>query len=134
MKRIMFSAIAALGIAAPALAEDFTPADPGLTFEELQTQVVGNSWTYEFEGATIKEYVDPNGELRGESSKDGKYTAHWKLREDGLFCFDYGNLGMDPGQDGCAQLLLKGDKVGVRRLDGLLEATGTFAKGNAFGL
>ena len=132
MKRIMFSAIAALGIVLPALAEDFTPADPGLTFEELQTQVVGNSSTYEYDGATIKEYVDPNGELRGESSKDGKYTAHWKLREDGLFCFDYGNPGMDPGQDGCTQLCSRATRSASGALMGC--SSHRHREGNAFGL
>lgn len=116
-----------------AWAEDFTADDTALTIEQMQQEVVGQSWSGTFEGAAFKEYIDPNGELRGLSGTDS-YVAHWFFRDDGLFCFDYGDVGMDPGQDGCVQLLQKGDIIGWRRLDGHVEGTATLAPANAFGL
>lgn len=130
-------ALAVLALAAITLsraeAADFTTEDPALTIPEMTATVVGNSWSGTFEGTEFKEYIDPNGELRGVSGGES-YVAHWFFREDGIFCFDYGEQGMDPGQDGCVQLLHKGDEIGWRRLDGHVEGSATLAAGNAFGL
>ena len=111
-------------------AETFTVDDPALTIEQMKSAIVGHSWAGGSDGAGYKEFVDPNGELRGNSDKDGKYTAHWKFREDGLFCFDYGA----PNLNGCVQLIMKGDQVAFRRLDELIEGQVTLSGGNPFGL
>jgi len=82
----------------------------------------------------FKEYIDPNGELRGETAEGSSYPGHWTLRDDGLFCWDYGEVGLDPMGDGCAPLLKKDDAVAYRRLDGFVGPTWALAAGNAFGL
>ena len=134
MKHITLALTLCIAFTGLARAADFTTSDPALTLDELKSVITGSSWSGSYDGADYKEYVDPNGELRGDNSKDGKYLAHWKLREDGLFCFDYGTIGMDPGQDGCVQILKKGDQIAYRRLDGEIEGTATLVLGNPFGL
>lgn len=53
--------------ALPLHAEEFTTEDPALTIDEMTAEIVGNSWSGTFEGADFKEYIDPNGELHGNS-------------------------------------------------------------------
>jgi hypothetical protein len=111
-------------------AETFTVDDPALSIVEMKSAIVGHTWIGGADGSGYKEFVDPNGELRGVSNKDGKYTAHWKFRDDGLFCFDYGA----PNLNGCVQLIMKGNQVAFRRLDELIEAQVELKAGNPFGL
>ena len=120
-------------LASPLMADDFTSTEPALTIPQMTDLLVGNSWSGIFEGADFKEYIAENGELRGSSGGE-TYLAHWFFRDDGIFCFDYGDQGLDPGLDGCVQILSKGDQIGWRRLDGEVEGTATLAKGNPFGL
>lgn len=134
MKRTGLALLSVFALAGSASAGDWTNTDAALSLGELKSRIVGNSWSGVFDGDKFSEYVDPNGELRGNSAKNGKYTAHWKLRSDGLFCFDYGKPGMDKDTDGCTQLVLKGTTVAIRRLDGVVEGTVMTAAGNAFGL
>ncbi len=134
MRIISTSALAFVILTSMTLAQDIIADDPAMTIEEMQALLIGNSWSFNDEGADFKEYFDPNGELRGIGA-DGKYTAHWKYREyDNLFCWDNGEIGMDPMTDGCAQFVLKGGVLAVRRLDGYIHAFGKLAPGNAFGL
>lgn len=132
--RVLFAACLAVPGAVFAADADWSNTDKALTLDALKSQIVGNSWSGELDGVKFKEYVDPNGELRGDSEKDGKYTAHWKLREDGLFCFDYDPPGMNAPTDGCVQLIVKGGEVALRLLNGTVEGKFKFEKGNAFKL
>ena len=138
MLRTPLAFLLVLGSAGLLYGADFTAEDPALTLAELKSLIIGNSWSGDLGGpggeASFKEFIDPSGELRGETSKDSKYTAHWLLRDDGLFCWDYGEIGLDPKGDGCAPILKKGSHVAFRRLDGLIGPTWVQSEGNAFGL
>ncbi len=134
MRFITPAFLALIGLASVATAQEISAEDPALSIEEMQATLIGNSWAFTQDGAQFREYFDPNGELRGDGA-DGKYTAHWKYRdEDDLFCWDNGEIGMDPMTDGCAQFVKKGETLAVRRLDGEISAVGVLTQGNAFGL
>ena len=128
--RIAIISLLLMNLSTVAAAETFDTNDTAMTIEEMKAKFVGNSWSGDYEGVTFAEYIDPNGEIRGKSEKDGTYTAHWRFRDDGLFCFDYG----DPSANGCVQLILKGNEIGARRLDGVVEGSYKLSPGNEFKL
>jgi hypothetical protein len=96
----------------------------------LLHRVVGN--TIHFEGASehVFEFLDPAGEIRGESSVHGKFTAHWRLLDDRTICFE----SADPMASGCVGVELKGRNITFIRRDGVIEGPFEFLAGNPRGL
>jgi len=96
----------------------------------LLNRVVGN--TIHFQGADehVFEYLDPSGEIRGESSVKGKFTAHWRLLDDRTLCFE----SADPMASGCVAVELSGKAITFLRRDGVVEGPFDFLPGNPRGL
>ena len=97
---------------------------------ELLNRVVGN--TIHFGGASeqVFEFLDPKGEIRGESSVHGKFTAHWRLLDDRTMCFE----SADPMASGCVSIELDGKMITFLRRDGVVEGPFEFLPGNPRGL
>ena len=49
---------------------------------ELLHRVIGNTIHFQDGGEDVFEYLDPHGEIRGQSSSRGRYTARWRLLDD----------------------------------------------------
>lgn len=135
-KLTALGAVIALAVFAPAatarepLYED-TELGKQMTVARMKRDLVGNSLSWGEPGARRFEYIAPDGSLRGGREDGRRYTLKWRFRAyDNLFCVDSG----DPATSGCVQLLRWGDRISLRRKDGLVELTATLSKGNAFGL
>ena len=92
----------------------------------LLSRVVGS--TIHFKGASedVYEYLDPHGEIRGESSVHGKFSARWRLLDDRTICFE----SADPMQSGCVSVEIRPGEIEFHRRDGLLEGPFEHLPGN----
>lgn len=93
---------------------------------QLLNRVVGNTIHFQGGGEDVYEYLDPKGEIRGESSARGKYSARWRLLDDQTMCFE----SADPMASGCVGVELNGAKITFRRRDGVIEGPFEFLTGN----
>jgi len=96
----------------------------------LLHRVVGNTIHFQSASEHVFEYLDPAGEIRGESSVHGKFTAHWRLLDDRTICFE----SADPMASGCVAVELKGRTITFNRRDGVVEGPFEFLVGNPRGL
>jgi len=96
----------------------------------LLNRVVGNTIHFQGGGEHVFEYLDPAGEIRGESSVKGKFTAHWRLLDDHTICFE----SADPMASGCVAVQLSGKTITFLRRDGVVEGPFDFLPGNPRGL
>jgi len=92
----------------------------------LLHRVVGNTIHFQGAGEDVFEYLDPAGEIRGESSVKGKFTAHCRLLDDRTFCFE----SADPMASGCVAVQLSGKAITFLRRDGVVEGPFEFLAGN----
>jgi hypothetical protein len=96
----------------------------------LLHRVVGNTIHFRAAGEDVFEYLDPKGEIRGESSTRGKYEAHWRLLDDHTMCFE----SADPMASGCVGVELSATQITFHRRDGVVEGPFEFLPGNPRGL
>ena len=96
----------------------------------LMNRVVGNTIHFQGPGEQVFEFLDPAGEIRGESSVHGKFTAHWRLLDDRTICFE----SADPMASGCVSVQLNGNAITFLRRDGVVEGPFEFLSGNPRGL
>ena len=92
----------------------------------LLHRVVGNTLHFASAGEQVFEFLDPSGEIRGESSAHGKYSAHWRLLDDRTMCFE----SADPMASGCVGVELKGRNITFIRRDGVVEGPFELLPGN----
>jgi hypothetical protein len=92
----------------------------------LLNRVVGNTLHFASAGEQVFEFLDPSGEIRGESSAHGKYSAHWRLLDDRTMCFE----SADPMASGCVGVELKGRSLTFIRRDGVIEGPFELLPGN----
>jgi hypothetical protein len=92
----------------------------------LLHRVVGNTIHFQGGGEDVFEYLDPTGEIRGESSAHGKFTARWRLLDDRTMCFE----SADPMASGCVGVELKGTRITFLRRDGVVEGPFELLAGN----
>ena len=112
-----------------------TMAMNGVGAEELDRagllhRVVGNTIHLQGAGEDVFEYLDPAGDIRGESSVKGRFTAHWRLLDDHTICFE----SADPMASGCVAVQLSGKTITFLRRDGVVEGPFGFLPGNPRGL
>jgi hypothetical protein len=93
---------------------------------ELLHRVAGNTIHVQGGGEDVYEYLDPNGEIRGESSAHGRFTARWRLLDDQTMCFE----SADPMASGCVGIELNGTQIVFHRRDGVVEGPFEFLAGN----
>ena len=96
----------------------------------LLHRVVGNTIHYTNSGARVFEFLDPAGDIRGESSQDGKFSACWWLLDERTMCFE----SADPMSGGCLGIELVGDRIALIRRDGVNEGPFELLPGNPRGL
>lgn len=102
-----------------------------MSADEIRADLVGNSMRIGGEGgkATVF-HVVPDGTLVYTSASGKRSELRWRTRDyDNLFCFDSG----DPASSGCVQLLRQGNRVTIRRKDGLVEFAADIVAGDAAG-
>ena len=92
----------------------------------LLSKVVGSTIHFKGAGEDVYEHLDPNGEIRGESSVHGKFSARWRLLDDWTICFE----SADPMQSGCVSVALQPGKIEFHRRDGVLEGPFEHIRGN----
>jgi len=92
----------------------------------LLHRVVGNTIHFQGSGEDVFEYLDPTGEIRGESSVHGKFSARWRLLDAQTMCFE----SADPMASGCVGIELSGSKIIFHRRDGVVEGPFGFLAGN----
>ena len=101
-------------------------AEPTLDRAQLRERMPGNTIRYEGPGEVIHEYLAPDGTIHGQSSVHGRYSAHWRLHENDLICFEHD----DPMQSGCVAVVLRGAQIEYHRRDGVVEGPFAFLPGN----
>lgn len=130
---LLFLAAAAQSVDADPVEPLYVDAQLGkqMSVDEMKRDLVGSSFAFDSPEGRNVFYVAEGGVLKGVMPKGEKFAINWRFREyDNLFCFETG----DVASSGCVQMLRNGDKVSVRRKDGLVEFTATMAQGNAFSL
>ncbi|GEO01217.1 hypothetical protein NSE01_30490 [Novosphingobium sediminis] len=130
---LIFLAAAAQSVEADPVQPLYVDAQLGkqMSVEEMKRDLVGSSFAFDSPEGRNAFYVAEGGVLKGVMPKGGAFAINWRFREyDNLFCFETG----DVASSGCVQMIRDGEKVSVRRKDGLVEFTATIAPGNAFNL
>jgi hypothetical protein len=92
----------------------------------LLTRLVGSTIHLKSPDEDVFEYLDPNGDIRGESSAHGKFAAHWRLLDDRTICFE----SADPMQSGCVSVAIRGKHIEFHRRDGVVEGPFEHIRGN----
>jgi hypothetical protein len=101
-----------------------------LTRADLTARVVGNTIHYQAENEDIYEYLAPDGLIRGWSSVQGAYTAHWRFLDNDAICFEHA----DPMASGCVAVVLREGSIEYHRRDGVVEGPFPLLRGNPRGL
>ncbi len=102
-----------------------------MSVEEMKRDLVGSSFAFDNPEGKNLFYVAEGGVLKGVMPKGDKFAINWRFREyDNLFCFETG----DAASSGCVQFVRDGNKLSIRRKDGVVEFTATITHGNAFNL
>lgn len=92
----------------------------------LLSRVVGSTIHFSNGSEEVYQFLDPNGEIRGESSVHGKSSAHWRLLDDKTLCFE----SADPMASGCVAVELRGKQIEFHRRDGVIEGPFEYLPGN----
>jgi len=92
----------------------------------LLHRVAGNTIHFQGAGEDVFEFLAPAGEIRGESSVHGKYSARWRLLDDRTMCFE----SADPMASGCVGVELDSSKITFVRRDGVIEGPFELLSGN----
>lgn len=130
---LIFLAVAAQPVDADPVEPLYVDAALGkqMSVEEMKRDLVGSSFGFDGPDGKNLFYVAEGGVLKGVMPKGGKFAINWRFREyDNLFCFETG----DVASSGCVQMIRDGEKVSIRRKDGVLEFTATMTHGNAYSL
>lgn len=130
---LIFLAAAAQQVDADAVQPLYVDTELGkqMSVEEMKRDLVGSSFAFDSPDGKNLFYVAEGGVLKGVMPKGEKFAINWRFREyDNLFCFETG----DVASSGCVQMIRDGDKVSIRRKDGVVEFTATMAQGNAYNL
>lgn len=118
----------------PVFAEEGAkPTANGLSMTEIASQIVGNSIEFQNDDKdVIREYYDPNGEVRGTSKVNGNYKAVWQIRFGKYFCWHSETIAEE---NGCVQVVVKDPETVELHLDiGEIEGPYKLIKGNPFKL
>lgn len=130
---LLFLAAAAQSVDADPVQPLYEDAQLGrqMSVEEMKRDLVGSSFAFDSPEGKDLFYVAEGGVLKGVMPKGEKFAINWRFREyDNLFCFETG----DVASSGCVQMIRDGEKVSIRRKDGVVEFTATMAHGNAYNL
>ena len=123
IRKLVLSA-AACSLCAGASAAD--SSSQTLSHKQLIRQVVGNTIHFQGPDFDVYEYLGPEGEILGFSTKTGAFHGRWRIIRGNLLCLEHD----DPMQSGCAAVALKPGQVEFHRLDGVVEGPFDFQSGN----
>jgi len=126
-----FLAIAGLMVATGATGALAATADSAFTPKvlnkaDLTSTIVGSTVHYPSADDDVYEYYAPDGRVLGISSKGGRYSANWKIRDDGTFCV----INSDPKASGCAFVVVQPGKITYFRYDLVTEGPFDLLPGN----
>lgn len=126
----LLSLVAASAISAPA--SSHWAQEGTMTKAEILNRIIGNTMTGSTtDGTTYTEYYAPDGTIRGTEPTNGAYEGRWSVRDDDVMCWAY---APDYAIIGCVLLILKGDTVNFRLIDGHTEPPAKLLPGNPAGL